>query len=162
MLEKFVISSDPDAKELSNMAECYRLILCSMFDNIIVRNQKLIDYPWIDCKINLLTGQDFSKDDPVKGTDAIYCWIQGRALEAISAYVQWAEESKLHICTLKGARAILEKIFNQLITVNSENHGHLFFLLNQKGRPFKLNSQKCREYISLNECSPYNFRHFLF
>ena len=65
------------------------LITCSM-DEILRRYEADTNYSLINTKLDLLTGKDFSAQDPwYKQKDIIFCWIQGRGIEALARHIRY-------------------------------------------------------------------------
>ena len=70
------------------------LIQTSM-DEIIRRYEADRSYHFIDTKLDLMTGEDFSVNDAwYKQKNIIFCWIQGRAMEALAKHIIYFEEKK--------------------------------------------------------------------
>src|SRR4051812_36572655 len=84
-----VVSDVRDAAQLRVVAADYRRMLLCVLDAILRRFERNRDYPFIDTKLSLITGKDFAADDPLRGTNVIYGWIQGRGLEALAGHVTW-------------------------------------------------------------------------
>ena len=70
-------AADYEAVVLENAAEIVRRYHCTP------------NYPFIDTKLNLITGEDFATDDPIRGHRAIYGWIQGRGLESLAGHTRF-------------------------------------------------------------------------
>ena len=66
--------------DLKAAADDYRAICLTTMGAIVDRYEATDDYPYVDTKLNLVTGEEFADDDPVRGKSAIYGWIQGRGL----------------------------------------------------------------------------------
>src|SRR4051812_42688955 len=75
------------------VADHKRMLLC-VLDAILRRFERNKDYPFVDTKLSLVTGKDFSDNDPLRGKDVIYGWIQGRGLEALAGHVSWLHAQK--------------------------------------------------------------------
>jgi hypothetical protein len=71
------------------VAADYEAILLSVMELLAGRYESDPAYPFIDTKIDLLTGEDFPRQDRMRGKDAVYGWIQGRGLEAIAGHCLW-------------------------------------------------------------------------
>ena len=64
-------------------------------DAIIWRYDADEDYRFIDTKLDLMTGKDFSVTAPwFKQKNIIFCWIQGRAMEALAGISGITEKKK--------------------------------------------------------------------
>ena len=78
-------------RHLRAAAVDYGVIAKTMMEAIVERCERDADYPFIDTKLDLITGRDFAPDDPIRGRGAIYGWIQGRGLEALVGHARWWE-----------------------------------------------------------------------
>ena len=116
------------------------LIQCSM-DEIIRRYEADKDYHFIDTKLDLMTGKDFSADDVwYKQKNIIFCWIQGRAMEALAKHIIYFEEKKDKIRSSK-LRKILAEVTANMEKCRRKNHGRLFFMMDTDGNFLKMDSQ---------------------
>ena len=89
------------------------LIQCSM-DEIIRRYEQNRDYPFIDTKLDLMSGKDFSSRDAwYKQKNVIFCWIQGRAMEAVARHINYFESRKDFIRSQK-LRKILAEVTSHM------------------------------------------------
>lgn len=50
--------------------------------------------PFLDTKYHVGRGEDFDQDDPLRGDQVIYSWIQGRGLEALTDHARWLEKEE--------------------------------------------------------------------
>ena len=71
----------PALPDVMSVLPDYRAMLLAVMAAIADRYKREPDYPFIDTKLDLITGEDFPPDDPVRGANAVYGWIQGRGLE---------------------------------------------------------------------------------
>lgn len=103
-------------------------------ESIVARQQA--DYPFIDTKFSPVTGENFAESDPLRGSDVIYTWIQGRGLEALAEHLRWlatvpgSEELRAEI------RHILRRVSDQMETLRRGEH--LSFFMTTKGEPLAL------------------------
>jgi len=83
-------------KELKKLVIPAEEIIISVLDMILERWEQSSDYPYIDTKIDVITGKNFSdKDEFYKRREIIYSWIQGRALEALASHAVWLSECSI-------------------------------------------------------------------
>ena len=124
-------------KQFHSIVSDYEAILAAVMQAIADRYDKNQGYNWVDTKINLKTGEDFAKDDPLKGLDTVYGWIQGRALEALAGHAIWLEKrypnNEQAANLRKSLVNILTGVLRQLRQIRKQNAGHLFFFLTRQG-----------------------------
>ena len=139
----------------------YEAVLLSTMEVIAARYERRLEYPWIDTKINLITGEDFKKTDIVKGPDTIYGWIQGRGLEALTSHIIWLESdcrSDIDVSELTiKLKNIIGRLLIQLEIVRRKNAGHLYFFMSTQGQPFMLSADETKTPVNLTSQSAYNF-----
>lgn len=111
--------------------------------------------PYIDTKLDLLTGEDFPEDDPVRGRRTVYGWIQGRGLEALAGHCRWMKERGIEPGLVARLETIMRDVLDRLRAVRQRNGGHLFFFLTPDGEPFALEDGKPSPVILTAE-SPWN------
>ena len=111
-------------------------------------------YPFVDTKLDLSSpgGADFQPDDPIRGRNAVYGWIQGRGLEALAGHCAWlrrrnaaapaaasqsAEDGGWHHLQLK-LREMLSAVIVTVQRMRQQNNGRLWFFMTRSGAPFAL------------------------
>ena len=109
----------PTISQLRKVVPDYEAILLSTLQMITDRYGRRADYHWIDTKVSAVTGQDFLPDDSLRGPCAVYGWIQGRALEALTAHALWLRnyERDKEACSL---RKRIENILPKLLAIRLE------------------------------------------
>ena len=116
------------------------LIRCSM-DEIIRRYEADKNYHFIDTKLDLMTGLDFSSGDAwYKQKNIIFCWIQGRAMEALARHIRYFEEQK-DKTRVRKLRQILAEVTANMEKCRRKNHGRLFFMMDTDGNFLKMDPQ---------------------
>jgi mannose/cellobiose epimerase-like protein (N-acyl-D-glucosamine 2-epimerase family) len=95
-------------------------------------------YPYINSKLNLLTGKDFDAQDPIRGRNAIYGWIQGRGLEALAGHCQWMTASGQGEALVPGLRKMMRVVLDRMREVWRQNGERLWFFMQPDGQPFTL------------------------
>ncbi|HCR16653.1 MAG TPA: hypothetical protein DIU35_04145, partial [Candidatus Latescibacteria bacterium] len=88
-------SDDPGRVELDVFVEDYEAMLVEVMKVLADRYERSPDYPFVDTKLDLITGEDFPVEDPIRGRNAVYGWIQGRALEALAGHCRWMSRNNL-------------------------------------------------------------------
>jgi len=142
-----LLPAEPSPGDLRAVVEDYQTMLVSVMTAIAERYERRPDYPYIDTKLSLLTGEDFREDDQRRGPGSIYGWIQGRGLEALVEHCLWwrahpeIEEGAALIPRLE---RIMREVLARLRSLRRQNGGHLFFLMTPEGEPFVLNEAQQR------------------
>ena len=111
-------------------------------------------YPFVDTKLDLSspTGEDFQPDDPIRGRDAVYGWIQGRGLEALAGHCAWLRRRSSAVPTASPSaedgvwqnlelklREMLSAVVVTVQWMRQQNDGRLwFFMRPDDGVPFAL------------------------
>jgi hypothetical protein len=142
------VSQNPEGS-LAGIGRRFENILLKNLDLLLQRYFARADYPFIDMKLSLIDGVDFDAlpdaKKTLKGSGAIYSWIQGRGLEALSGHAEWLEECR--ILSESDKRFRLSQIKTVLLEVSAEverlrriNGGHLFFCTDSQGVPLGPNS----------------------
>ena len=68
---RYELPPTPTPADLKQVADDYRAIICGVIRSIVERYQRTPDYPFIDTKLNLITGEDFDDEDPIRGRGAV-------------------------------------------------------------------------------------------
>jgi len=129
----------PGRADLDRAAALYQDLVLEVLIAILDRYEGAPDYHWLDTKLDLLTGRDFSNAALLRGRDTVYAWIQGRGLEALAGHGFWLCESGAasradELCAR--IRPVLREVAAALQAVRARNSGHLFFFMSPKGDPF--------------------------
>lgn len=126
------------AADLRAAAQDYEAIVSENMAEIVRRYRRVPDCPFIDTKLSLITGEDFAADDPIRGHQAIYGWIQGRGLESLAGHARFLAGRGLGADLGRDLRAMTGAILGQLRRMRARNHGRLRFFMFPDGRPFRL------------------------
>jgi len=150
--------------ELACLAQDYEVMLLTILEAILARHERNPACPFIDTKLDLITGRDFAADPappPYRDPAILFGWIQGRGLEALVGHAEW-----LPRCRVLGAREaaafgarvrrMIERVFAALEAIRIRNHGRMFFTMAQDGTPFVLEPDGSHRAVSLDE-APYNY-----
>ena len=132
----------PEAASIADLAGTitdYRIMLGAVLEAMLDRYDDRSDYPFVDTKLSLMTGEDFAEDDPIRGPGVIYGWIQGRGLEAIAGHMNWLRRCEdvapaLRDRLLPRAETMLAEVFEKMEAVRSANGGRLFFSMTPEGQ----------------------------
>ena len=120
----------------------HETMLVTVLDAILDRYEARPDYPFIDTKLDLITGEDFG-DAGFKGRGTIYSWIQGRGLEAMVGHAQWLPRCAALSEDEKGRRieritALVREVLDRMETIRHRNGGHLFFSMTPDGTAIEI------------------------
>ncbi len=132
-----------DLSDLSGTIEDYRLMLGCVLEAMLDRYDRRRDYPFLDTKLDLRTGEDFAEDDPLRGPGTIYGWIQGRGLEALAGHEAWLRRCGGLDDALRGRLAerthrVLAEVFEKMEAIRAANAGRLFFAMTTEGQPLRM------------------------
>ena len=67
----FILPAHPTKNDLHNLIEPYRAIIMAQFHAILDRTERSEYYPWLDTKINLITGEEMPRTHPLLGRDLV-------------------------------------------------------------------------------------------
>ena len=125
------------SKKLKNISDKFSSITREVLDAIIARSEQDPGYPFIDTKLNIITGENIYPAETGQDYNAkniIFSWIQGRGLEALAGHAQWLDENvpenKKRIMKI---RVILEKLSTKMEEIRAKNNGRMFFIMNEEG-----------------------------
>ncbi len=152
-----LLPEEPGWEDLKRVAGDYRAMLVSVMSAIVDRYERTSDYPFMDTKLDLITGDDFPVDDPIRGRNAVYGWIQGRGLEAVAGHCRWMRQQGIRPDLLPRLEAMMREVLGRMRDIHGRNGGHLFFFQTPEGIPFVLNDGGDRKDITLTGTSPYGF-----
>lgn len=133
-----------DRQQVEQARQDYRLMVLCVLDAILRRSERDPDYPFIDTKLHLLTGRDYPADDPIRGQNAIFGWIQGRGLEALAGHDGWLgrqndlDESLRQEFHQRIVR-VLSRVVAQMESIRLAR-GHIFFMMRPDGTPVRVGS----------------------
>jgi hypothetical protein len=153
------LSEAPSTTHLRAAAADYGVIVQAVMEAIVERYEGDDDYPFIDTKLDLITGRDFSADDPIRGRGAIYGWIQGRGLEAVAGHGRWWERRGEAAGLVDRLRVVAAEVLAQLRRMRAHNGGRLSFFMTPSGEPFRLDDARrpVAFAVAENATSPYGF-----
>lgn len=111
----------------------------------------------IDTKLDLITGRDFDRHDPIRGQGAVYGWIQGRGLESLAGHGRWWEQRGTNDELASRMRPLAASVLATLRAYRARNNGHLTFFMTPEGAPFCLDDGGQPQTFDLDADSPYGF-----
>jgi mannose/cellobiose epimerase-like protein (N-acyl-D-glucosamine 2-epimerase family) len=144
-------------RDLKVVASDYEAICITTMRAIVERYQATAGYPYVDTKLNLISGQDFADDDPIRGQGAVYGWIQGRGLEALAGHARWLRDKADHSDLVAQIDPMLREILDNLRRVRDGNDGHVCFFMTPEGAPFTLDSRSQPVPFAAGTVHPYGF-----
>ncbi len=160
-----ILPAAPTAGDFGKLIEPYRAIVVAQFSAILARAERHLDrsdglYPWLDTKLDLVTGQDFPADHPWLGLGLVSGWVQGRGLEGLAAFGTWltpyAASPKV-AALLARVRKLVAALADRVRSVRRANGGHLYFAMTLEGEPVQLDEDYRRVPVVLDASSPGNF-----
>jgi N-acylglucosamine 2-epimerase (GlcNAc 2-epimerase) len=135
-------------KEIRSFVPFYTHMLLENLEGIIARYNKNPEYPFIDTKLDLISGEDLSfvtSGVDLFGKDTIYSWIQGRGLEALCACSDWLESVESLSTEAKkdyqdSIREMARSVVMKMEEFRQENNGRLFFSMDREGNAFEIDN----------------------
>ena len=150
----------PTAGDLPRLVGPYQAMIVAQFRAILDRTERSVYYPWIDTKINLITGEDLPPAHPLLGRDLVSGWVQGRGLESVARFAAWltpfagdGEVDRL----IARARRLAADLSAQLQQARAVNGGHLYFFMTPTGQAFDLGPDLARIPLALEAASPHGY-----
>ena len=147
----------PAHEDLQTIVSDYETMLISVMRAIVNRYERNTEYPFIDTKLDLITGEDFPTDDPIRGKNAIYGWIQGRGLEALAGHCRWLRRRNIETDLISRLEHIITDVLAQLDRMRVRNHGRLSFFMMPDGQPFQCDTNGRPQSFDLDPDGPYGF-----
>ncbi len=154
------LPSTPSPDDLRLLAEPYRAIIVTQLRAILDRTERSEFYPWIDTKIDLLTGEDLPAHDPLLGRDVASGWVQGRGLETIARFALWLAPyggDRDAEALIQRTRRLAGDLLARLRAARRVNGGHLHFFMGPDGRAFGFAHDRTRRPLVLGADSPYGY-----
>jgi hypothetical protein len=152
-----LLPDDPSREDLKAIVSDYEVMLVEVMREIADRYDRSPDYPFVDTKLDLITGEDFRVDDPIRGRDAIYGWIQGRGLEALAGHCRWMKRHGFALDLLPRLERMMGEVLESLEVMRGKNEGRLSFFMTPDGEPFELDLDSRPRSIELGGESDYGF-----
>jgi hypothetical protein len=154
-----ILPEDPGSGDLAAAAGDYAAIASSVMNALADRYDRSPGYPFLDTKLDLITGRDFPAEDPVRGRDAVYCWIQGRGLEALAGHRRWWRDHPDPATDplLPRLADMMREVLDALRDIRRRNAGRLFFFVTPEGIPFVLDEEGAPRPHLLSSASPLGF-----
>ena len=143
--------------DLQAAASDYEAICITTMKAIVERYESTAGYPFVDTKLNLISGRDFADDDPIRGKGAIYGWIQGRGLEALAGHARWLRHQQEHAGLIERMETMLREVLDNLRLFRQRNAGHICFFMEPDGTPFTLDAHSRPLPFEADTVHPYGF-----
>ena len=132
------LPEDPTLDNLKSVVADYEAICVTVMEAIVDRYDPA--YPFVNTKLDLIAGTDFSDSDPIRGKQAVYGWIQGRALEALAGHARWLETRNRQELA-EALTVMMRDVLSQIRKMRDRNQGHLSFFMYPDGTPFTLDDE---------------------
>jgi mannose/cellobiose epimerase-like protein (N-acyl-D-glucosamine 2-epimerase family) len=158
--EAVLLPPDPAPGDLHKLTEPYQAIIATQLRAILDRTERSEYYPWIDTKINLLTGDELPARDPLLGRDVVSGWVQGRGLETVARFAGWSAAFPVDRETnalIERARRLAADLLQRLREARNLNSGRLHFFMTTTGRAFVYGPDGARCDLALGPGSPYGY-----
>ncbi len=155
-----MLPDHPTGSDLPGLAEPYQAMILAQLRAVLDRTERSEHYPWIDTKINLITGEDSPSAHPLLGRDLISGWVQGRGLESVARFAAWlaplagdAEADHLIV----RARRLAADLLARLRQARVANGGHLYFYMTPAGHAFVFGPGVERIPVALDASTPHGY-----
>lgn len=141
-----IVNNVTNDDQVRAAANDYKVMVLCVLEEILRRYERTPDYPFIDTKLSLLTGQDFPDSDPLRGKSAIFGWVQGRGLEALAGHNAWIQrQTDIDAATRQSfdrrIRKALAEVSAATEKFRARNNGHLCFMMDRTGRPMQVDAR---------------------
>ena len=133
----------------------YQTMLVTILGAMLERYERHPEYPFVDTKLNIFTGEDFPEPEDtsgdVRGKTTIYGAIQGRGLEALVGHIKWLpscqvlSDEEVNDWTPRLTNMVAA-VFHQMETLRARNNGCVPFLMTPEGRPFTIGDDGRRRF----------------
>lgn len=155
MYQKSMLSDEmlPDAEQA--VRRDYGQMLVSVMQALVKRFDS--DYPFVNTKLSLLTGDDFDVSDPVRGRNAVYGWIQGRGLEALAGHCAWFQKQGIETQLVADLNAMMRVVLEKVHNIWQKNGERLWFFMLPNGQPFVLGDDGQPAPFDMGPNVPYGF-----
>ncbi len=151
------LPTDTRAGDLASIVTGYETMVVTILRAIVDRHGRWPDYPFVNTKLDLITGEDFPEDDPITGKGAIYGWIQGRALESLVGHCRWLRRRGIAEDLVPLVEEIIRGLSGKLQEIRHRQAGRLRFFMTPEGRPFILDDAGQPTPTPVTEETPYGF-----
>lgn len=136
-------------ESLREYIPAYEELLADNLSLLLDRHARNPDYPFIDTKLNLISGEDFAlrtAGRDIYSRDILYGWIQGRGLEALAAHLAWIPNAvslpeTRKISLERETRQLLASVMESMEPLRAKNGGRVHFMLSTAGTPLQINDQ---------------------
>lgn len=155
-----LLPTQPDTADLYALVEPYEAIVVTQFRAILDRTERGPLYPWIDTRLDLITGADLPAADPRFGPGLVSGWVQGRGLEGLTTFGlwlrAWAGDPEVE-ALLARVRRLTAALLAQVRAARARHGGHLYFTMLPDGMPITVDAQHRQLRVVLDATSPHNY-----
>ncbi len=118
-------------------------IIVNSLNAVLERSARDEQYGFIDTKLSTATGEEFEQCTDsywdFRKKEFVYCWIQGRGLEALAGHLDFLPLSGLDNAEqAKIARRInntIKRVIEAMEGLRAKNNGRLWFVMHKDGTP---------------------------
>lgn len=155
MYQRYTLPQKAQADDYMRVHQDYVDMLVSVMQALVDRFD--VPYPFVNTKLNLLTGKDFDDEDVVRGRNAVYGWIQGRGLEALAGHCAWFRKQGLEDALVLRLSDMMRLVLDQVRDMWQKNGERLWFFMLPDGKPFVLGDDGQPQMFTLTVETPYGF-----
>jgi hypothetical protein len=155
MYHGYILPEKASMADYVNVGQDYEQMLVSVMQMLVDRFDP--SYPFVNTKLSMLTGFDFSVDDAIRGHDAVYGWIQGRGLEAMAGHASWFQKRGLASSLIPPLLDMMRLVLDRVCQMWRQNGERLWFFMLPDGRPYGLSHEGRPEVFTLTPDMSYGF-----
>ncbi len=129
--------------DLADVIPVYESLCVDNLRCLVDRHRARPDYPFIDTKFKVLTGEDFASEGEtltIYSRHVIYGWPQGRGMESLAGHVIWLESlggTEAQALATE-ARGMLSTLVQSVEALRRRNGGRIAFMMSQDGQPLRV------------------------
>jgi len=162
---KGTLITSPTLEGIRPALRDHETMILTILDALLERFERNRDYPFIDTKLNIVTGADFADAaDPsrdFRGKSAVFGWIQGRGLEALVGHARWLPNASVLTRAQRDDRTarltkMIRDVFERMESLRARNAGRLYFTMTPEGEPFEIDDSGRRRPVNVAD-TPMNF-----
>ena len=150
----------PDISDFRALREPYTAMIVAQFRAILDRSEAGPLYPWIDTRLDLITGADLPPADPRFGPGLVSGWVQGRGLEGLATFGAWlgAWAGSPEVDALLGrVRRLTAALLAQFRAARAQYGGHLYFTMLPDGMPITVDERQRQLRVAMGPDAPHNY-----
>ena len=150
----------PDVSDFRALRKPYQAMIVAQFRAIVDRSEAGPLYPWLDTRLDLITGADLPPADPRFGPGLVSGWVQGRGLEGLATFGAWLGAwagSREADALLGRVRRLTAALLAQFRAARAQYGGHLYFTMLPDGMPITVDERQRQLRVAMGPDTPHNY-----